>query len=185
VNVQGTPSAWRIAGAILALPFIAVVVVPAIIIVVGAAERWGFEGAASRTASVAEGLVRALVLATGIGLIGIGIGLVAWTVRLFASRGRGTLAPWDPPQRLVVAGPYRYLRHPMITGVALTLAGETLLFGLTELAIWLGAFLAVNAIYLPLVEEPALVRRFGPEYERYMANVRRWVPRLRPWDPGK
>ena len=63
----------------------------------------------------------------------------------------------------------------MITGVALVLAGEALVLGLSALAIWLAAFVAVNALYLPLVEEPALRRRFGPDYDRYTANVRRWM----------
>ena len=71
----------------------------------------------------------------------------------------------------------------MITAVALMLAGETLVLGLAELAVWLGAFVLVNALYLPLVEEPRLVRRFGSDYELYMANVRRWIPRLGRWDP--
>jgi protein-S-isoprenylcysteine O-methyltransferase Ste14 len=69
----------------------------------------------------------------------------------------------------------------MITGVALVLAGETLALGSTGIVIILAAFVAINALYLPLVEEPALVRRFGANYERYMANVPRWIPRLRPW----
>ena len=43
-------------------------------------------------------------------------------------------------------------------------------------------FVGVNALYLPLVEEPALRRRFGADYDRYTANVRRWIPRLRPWE---
>ena len=109
-------------------------------------------------------------------LIGAGLSLFVATVRLFASVGRGTLAPWDPPERLVVRGPTGYLRHPMISGVALVLAGEALIFGSTGIAIGLACFVAVNTVYLPLVEEPALVRRFGEDYERYMANVRRWIP---------
>ena len=43
---------------------------------------------------------------------------------------------------------------------------------------------AVNAIYLPLVEEPGLQLRFGADYEAYRAAVPRWVPRLRPWQPA-
>ena len=67
----------------------------------------------------------------------------------------------------------------MITGVSLMLAGEALVFASTAIAVELAVFVAVNAIYLPLVEEPALVRRFGAEYERYMDEVGRWLPRLR------
>jgi protein-S-isoprenylcysteine O-methyltransferase Ste14 len=106
-------------------------------------------------------------------------------VALFAQTGEGTLAPWDPPRRLVVRGPYRHMRHPMISGVACILAGEAALLGSPPLAVWSGAFLALNAIYLPLVEEPRLVRRFGEDYERYRAHVPRWFPRLKPWEPDE
>jgi len=40
----------------------------------------------------------------------------------------------------------------------------------------------VNAIYIPLVEEPGLERRFGDDYFLYKKNVPRWIPRLRPWE---
>jgi protein-S-isoprenylcysteine O-methyltransferase Ste14 len=165
------PGAWRIAGAILALPFMVTVLIPAAIVAGGGATGWGLHGVA-RTATIVLGVV----------LIAAGLAVFAWTVRLFARIGRGTLAPWDPPERLVVAGPYRHLRHPMITAVALVLAGETLALGATAIAVVLGAFVAINALYLPLIEEPALVRRFGADYERYMDNVGRLVPRLRPWE---
>jgi protein-S-isoprenylcysteine O-methyltransferase Ste14 len=171
-NHRSPPGAWRIARAILPLPFVATVVIPAVIVAAGGATGWGLGGAA-----------RALTIVAGVVLIAAGLALFVWTVRLFARLGRGTLAPWDPPERLVVAGPYRHLRHPMIGGVALVLAGEALALGSTGVAVELGLFVAVNVVYLPLVEEPALVRRFGAAYERYMEHVRRWVPRLRPWDP--
>ena len=148
------------------------VLIPAAIIAGGGATGWELEG-----------IARAATIVLGVGLIAAGLAVFVWTVRLFAHLGRGTLAPWDPPERLVVAGPYRYLRHPMITGVALVLAGETLALGSTGIAVVLGVFVAINALYLPLVEEPALVQRFGPDYERYMLNVGRWIPRLRPWEP--
>lgn len=96
--------------------------------------------------------------------------------------GSGTLAPWDPKTRLVVRGPYRCVRNPMISGVLFVLLGEAALVGSVPLLIWFGAVLAVNAIYLPLVEEPGLSRRFGEDYEAYRAHVPRWLPRVRPWD---
>ena len=159
---------WRVARAILALPFVATVVIPAIVLAAGGGGGWEL-GAGARAATVIAGTA----------LICGGLTLFVSTVRLFATEGRGTLAPWDPPERLVVRGPYRYLRHPMITGVSLTLAGEALVFASTAIAIELAVFVAVNLAYLPLVEEPALVRRFGTDYERYMDEVGRWLPRLR------
>jgi protein-S-isoprenylcysteine O-methyltransferase Ste14 len=112
-------------------------------------------------------------------LVAAGLVLVIWTARLFVKVGRGTLAPWDPTSRLVVLGPYRYVRNPMITGVGLILAGEALFFRSWWIAIELAVFLAVNAIYFPLVEEPGLRRRFGAEYEEYCSRVPRWLPRVR------
>ncbi|HEX6925123.1 MAG TPA: isoprenylcysteine carboxylmethyltransferase family protein, partial [Longimicrobiaceae bacterium] len=98
-------------------------------------------------------------------------------------RGRGTLAPWDPPRRLVITGVYRHVRNPMISGVILILAGESLAFSSAALGTWTAVVLIVNAVYIPVVEEPGLARRFGEEYEAYRAHVPRWVPRLRPWNP--
>ena len=123
-----------------------------------------------------------LVAAAGVILIAAGLALGGWTVALFARVGRGTLAPWDPTARLVVRGPYRHVRNPMISGVGAVVAGEAALLGSVPLLGWLAAFAAVNAVYMPLVEEPGLQRRFGADYDRYRANVPRWLPRLRPWE---
>jgi enamine deaminase RidA (YjgF/YER057c/UK114 family) len=172
-GIRSPPSAWRVAAAILPLPFVATVLVPAAVLGSWGINDWGLGG-----------LARAATILLGAALAAAGLALFAWTVRLFASVGRGTLAPWDPPERLVVAGPYRRFRHPMITGVALVLAGEALAFASTGIAIVLAAFVAINALYLPLVEEPALRRRFGSDYQRYIAHVPRWLPRLRPWEPN-
>jgi protein-S-isoprenylcysteine O-methyltransferase Ste14 len=114
-------------------------------------------------------------------LISLGLALLAWTLALFAKVGRGTLAPGDPTTRLVVAGPYRHVRNPMISGVLAVLLGESAVLASLPLFLWFAAVFAVNAVYFPLVEEPGLRRRFGAEYETYRASVPRWIPRLRPW----
>ena len=103
------------------------------------------------------------------------------TIRLFATRGEGTLAPWDPPRKLVVEGPYRHVRNPMISGVWFLLAGEALILGSVGIAIWLAAFAAANMVYMPLVEEPGLERRFGDDYRAYKRAVPAWIPRVTPW----
>jgi protein-S-isoprenylcysteine O-methyltransferase Ste14 len=106
-----------------------------------------------------------------------GIILFSWCVVLFARVGRGTLAPWDPTQRLVAVGPYRYVRNPMISGVAAVLSGQVLLTGSRMLALWLLVFVAINQAYFLLWEEPGLERRFGESYREYKARVPRWIPR--------
>jgi protein-S-isoprenylcysteine O-methyltransferase Ste14 len=161
------PGALRVALAILPLPFTVAVLIP-VVILLSSGSDWELQGAA-----------RAIAAVLGAAALGLGVYLFGSTVPLFASLGRGTLAPWDPPQRLVVAGPYRRFRHPMIAGVALALAGEALIARSSGIAVELGLFVAINAAYLPLIEEPALVRRFGDDYVRYMDGVPRWLPRRR------
>lgn len=169
-------SGWRHVRAVLLLPVVVTIVVPALLVLWTGDVRigWGLDGA-----------IAVVPVVLGLGLIACGVALVAWTVGLFVREGEGTLAPWDPTARLVVRGPYRYVRHPMIGGVATILLGETVLLGSTALLGWLAAVVAVNAVYLPLVEERGLVRRFGSDYEEYRANVPRFVPRLSAWDPAR
>ena len=123
-----------------------------------------------------------LFVVAGMIVFAAGFVLFVATVFLFATRGRGTLAPWDPPSRLVIAGPYRYVRNPMIAGVILIIIAESLIFRSLSLAEWAAAFFVINAIYFPLIEEPGLERRFGEEYRRYKRHVRRFIPRIRPWN---
>ena len=104
------------------------------------------------------------------------------TNRLFVTVGHGTLAPWNPPQKLVVCSVYRHVRNRMITGVFCILLGESAFFGSLPLLGWLGFVVAVNMIYIPLVEEPGLAKRFGDDYLLYKRNVPRWIPRLRAWE---
>jgi protein-S-isoprenylcysteine O-methyltransferase Ste14 len=124
-----------------------------------------------------------LLALTGSALILSGLFLVVVTVRLFILIGQGTLAPWDPTRRLVVVGVYRYVRNPMISGVFCILLGETVLLGSTALLLWTLFFVIVNLIYIPLIEEPGLIERFGDEYRDYVRHVPRWLPRRTPWSP--
>jgi protein-S-isoprenylcysteine O-methyltransferase Ste14 len=165
-------SRWRHARAIALLPGNVTLVVPAIILIVGKGPSvgWGFEG-----------LVAALPVLLGVVLMATGLALWVWTVRLFARVGQGTLAAWDATRHLVVAGPYRYVRNPMITAVFGVLLGEAVFFGSPALLIWSAAFLAINCTYFLFYEEPGLERRFGDEYRVYKRNVPRWIPRRTPW----
>ena len=112
----------------------------------------------------------------------LGLILMVWTNRLFAKVGHGTLAPWNPPQKLVVRGVYRHVRNPMITGVCCILLGEAIFFGSLSLLSLFGFGLILNLIYIPLSEEPGLAKRFGDDYLIYKRNVPRWIPRLKAWE---
>lgn len=113
-------------------------------------------------------------------VIAMGLALAAWCFYGFAVRGRGTPAPWDPPRRLVTTPPYRHVRNPMYLGILLVLLGEAALFGSLALLVWSIVVAAAFHLAVTLYEEPGLHERFGGEYDRYLAEVPRWLPRLRP-----
>jgi protein-S-isoprenylcysteine O-methyltransferase Ste14 len=69
----------------------------------------------------------------------------------------------------------------MISAVAALLFGQAFLFSSPVVGVWALAFSAINALYIPLVEEPALAKRFGKAYLTYQQHVPRWLPRLSPW----
>ncbi|MCU1347564.1 MAG: phospholipid methyltransferase [Acidobacteria bacterium] len=124
-------------------------------------------------------------LFSALGALALAAGLLLFGASLyeFVTRGRGTLAPWDPPRALVIHGPYRYVRNPMISGVVLIVTAEALLTRSAPVAQWAATFAILNLIYIPLLEEPQLAERFGEPYREYRRHVRRFVPRLTAW-PG-
>ena len=157
--------------AILALPMTVVAIVP-----VWIARRSGMQ----LRWPAAPGEV--VLAAAGALVVGIGLVLFGASLHQFFSHGRGTLAPWDPPRRLVVNGAYRYVRNPMISGIIFLLLGLAMVLRSAPHAVWAATFVAINAVYIPLFEEPMLKARFGADYERYRRHVGRFVPRLRPWN---
>ena len=157
----------------LVLPFTVAGVIPVAILLLTSATSQGW--------SLVSPYVYIIIVA-GVIVIASGLSLLAYTIKLFFVIGKGTLAPWAPAKRLVVAGPYRYVRNPMILGVLMVISGEAILFG----SLWLAGYLAlgfvVNHFYFIYSEEPGLVKRFGKEYLDYKKNVPRWIPRIKPWN---
>lgn len=164
---------WKHIRAILLLPFVVTVVIPGSLLYWTGVDTFGlWQWLPTRVA----------LPVLGGSLLCLGLVLMVATIRLFVTVGQGTLAPWNPTQRLVVGGVYRHVRNPMIAGVFLVLLGEAVLAASLPLLGWFAAFVVVNAVYIPLAEEPGLAKRFGDEYQTYKQNVPRWIPRLRPWE---
>ena len=159
--------------AIIALPFLVVVVFPTLLVwqTGGPNAVWGY----SRPLDLIITIVGALLIIDGLFLLGL-------TIRLFMKRGEGTLAPWEPTQKLVVEGIYRYVRNPMHSGVFMVLYGEGLVLGSMPILIFATAFVLIHLFYIPLSEERGLEKRFGEEFRTYKKNVPRWIPRLTAWD---
>ena len=80
----------------------------------------------------------------------LGLVMMVATIRLFVKVGRGTLAPWEPTQKLVVQGVYRHVRNPMISGVLFVLLGDSMLSASVPLFWWFLVFALINATYIPL-----------------------------------
>jgi protein-S-isoprenylcysteine O-methyltransferase Ste14 len=110
--------------------------------------------------------------------------IIAWASAYFmVMYGEGTPLPIDATHKLVIVGPYRYIRNPMafsslVQGAAVGLgAGSPLIL----------AYIAVGALlwnYLARPwEEADLAGKFGAEYLAYQNEVRCWAPRLRPYSP--
>jgi protein-S-isoprenylcysteine O-methyltransferase Ste14 len=83
------------------------------------------------------------------------------------------------PQRLVVEGPYRYVRNPLYDGDFCLIVGAALLTRSWALVLVAAFYLAQLALQLPM-EERELRERFGAPYRRYCELVPRFVPRRKP-----
>lgn len=119
-------------------------------------------------------------------IFAIGFAISLWCAIEFALRGLGTPAPFDPPRRLVVSGLYRGVRNPMYVGLGIALIGEALLLPQIgrEMLMMIALLAVVVGLMVTFVEEPALRRQFGADYDDYCRHVGRWIPGLKPFDKG-
>lgn len=165
---------WRHAISVLLFPATVTLVVPALLV----------SGGDVRGPDFGSGLGIVLAVA-GVLLITGGVGMLIWTVVLFDRVGEGTLGLGNvmgEPVHLVVRGPYRHVRNPMITGVLCILLGEAAVTASASLLAWFAVFLAFQATAIRFWEEPHLAERYGDEYDTYRHNVPRWIPRISGWD---
>ena len=117
------------------------------------------------------------LLIVGMAVGAAGAALALWCIFTFAFVGKGTPAPFDPPRRLVVRGPYRYVRNPMYIGAGTALAGAALGYQSLALLGYTSLFLLVTHLFVVFYEEPTLRRMFGDDYRSYCLHVSRWRPR--------
>ena len=108
-----------------------------------------------------------------------GAALAIASILTFAFIGKGTPAPFDPPRKLVIAGPYRWVRNPMYIGAGLVLLGAAMFYGSIGLVLYAIAFWSAAHLFVLFYEEPVLRRKFGPDYEAYTSSRRRWMPTWR------
>lgn len=107
-------------------------------------------------------------------LVSAGTVLLLWCVREFYVAGRGTLAPWSPPRRLVVSGPYRFTRNPMYVSVVIIVLGWSVLWDSRMLIYYALGTLASVYARVRVIEEPWAARTFGSQWEAYRGRVPRW-----------
>jgi protein-S-isoprenylcysteine O-methyltransferase Ste14 len=113
----------------------------------------------------------------GMILISGGGALALWCIFAFVDLGAGTPAPFDPPRKLVFRGPYRFLRNPMYLGAGTALLGAAIFYSSWLLLAYTAMFFISTHLFVVKVEEPALRKSFGHQYERYCRQVNRWLPK--------
>ncbi len=122
---------------------------------------------------------RSLELGIGILCAVVGLSLMAWSVLTFVAIGRGTAVPTAPPRKLVVAGPYRWCRNPMILGAMIYYLGGGIYFGSLRIGIvMLLLTLIIGTCYIKLIEEKELQLKFGAEYEEYKKRTSFLLPKF-------
>lgn len=113
----------------------------------------------------------------GIVLMALGVTLALACAAVFVTRGRGTPAPFDPPQEFVVYGPYRWVRNPMYVGGLTLLLGFALFHASAAMVLFTAFAAFVVQIFIVGFEEPQLEQRFGENYLQYKRDVGRWLPK--------
>jgi protein-S-isoprenylcysteine O-methyltransferase Ste14 len=105
--------------------------------------------------------------------------MAVWVSYTFATKGEGTPIPVDPPRQFIDFGLFRYVRNPMVLGVVIALLAEAIFFASVWLLLYTIVVWFVLHLFVVMVEEPQLERRFGESYQRYRETTPRWLPRRR------
>ena len=118
-------------------------------------------------------------------VLSIAVGLIAALLRTWGSAYLGASVVFDHSllgEKVVAAGPYRYVRNPLYLGTFLHTLMLSLLMppsGAVVCIVLIGLF----QLRLIAAEEPFLLARFGESYSEYRARVPRLLPALSPRVP--
>lgn len=125
-----------------------------------------------------------VVVGSGIVLLIVFSGLGLWSCTAMSLRGEGTPLPSAMPRRLVVTGPYRYVRNPMaVAGAAQTIGVGLIARSWLVVVVALAGAVGWDALIRPQ-EEQDMADRFGPDFDRYRAATHCWLP-SRPTRAGR
>lgn len=113
--------------------------------------------------------------ALGAVLVVLGVALALRSALLLAGRGRPRRGPRPA---LVIAGPYRRMRNPLLAGALVVALGASLSGGSAAFVAGVALVALATHLFVVRVEEPRLERRFGDAYRAYLRCVPRWVPRF-------
>ena len=111
---------------------------------------------------------------TGGAIAVFGLTIVLWAAAVFRAAGT-PIAASDHPLQLIEEGPYRFSRHPMYLGTALTLLGAAISLGVPLLAVSAALFGALMATAHVPHEEAQLAQHFGGWHRDYADSVRPWL----------
>lgn len=110
----------------------------------------------------------------GFGFIVVGMSLVIWAAAYVKEAFLGEV---EPELNVIVKnGPYRFVRHPVYLGMTIAILGVPI-----ALRSWPGLIAALllflpTEIYRAKLEEKALLRKFGKEWEKYAAQTGFFLP---------
>ena len=121
-------------------------------------------------------LVGALIAIVGEAIRFWGVGHASSETRVTGSVGGS---------RLVVSGPFAYVRNPLYVGNILMYTGLGVMANLPWLIVLTAAWFIFQYTMIVSREEEYLAHAFPAEYAGYRANVRRFLPRLTPYAPGR
>lgn len=102
-----------------------------------------------------------------------GFALAVWA-RLHLGRNWGMPMSLKEGHELVTTGPYRYVRHPIYSGILLAFLGSALVAGRMWLPVFIG--FGIYFVYSARTEEGLMLQRFPQEYPQYKKRTKALLP---------